>query len=732
MFEKKRTIAKTAGDGDETITEIEKKTVDALSAAFDVFKRPMIVTDRDGKIIVFNKDCQCITGCYASQVVGKTFDSLPFLSSPDKPQESGRHVSNWYTIDGSIVSIRWDVSAIDLGDNKLTLHRGLSESNVSAKSKIESLQDRLNESLERYVRLTESFQNGIFIISNYRLVYVNHACETMTGFTREELLSMDPFNLLVKEDRAMAIERFRQKVEQGEAEKIEYLRINKKNGETAIWKYSLISDTINGEPSMIVTVSDITDLVNTKAKVEQTNQILETILENLHDVVFVKDREGRITFFRWSYLDEFGKNDVSHIGKTIFDLEVEPQASRIEACRIECQTTGKPCSYVKHVKEGHKTFDFRVTMSPIRDFKGEITGVIGVGRDMTEQLAVQSKAEELEKRLSVIASAITDIIFQTDGNIIKYVSPSVSLYGHDPEKLAGRSITELFGSDFLKHSIESGTHSFELETSDNGSLKHDFEIRLIKGQNGTIGVARNISERKNFEKAKRNFLRSVAHEIRNPLTLILGYSELLMSLTGDDPNLHNMVQIINDAAESEKKRLNEFFDLDKTTIEYNFEISGISNALGSLCIKLLMLISKTVRNRYNSDQANFSYTIDPALRGENMSLDFGRFSEIFENLAVNSVKYSPKDRMDIRFDATLDGKFLVIRFSDKGIGIPENELANIFKPFHQVKHGGQELEGLGLGLANVLMHVEAHGGNISVESRVDQGSTFIIKFPLFM
>lgn len=731
MLEKKRTIARKSGYG-ETITEMDQKTVDALSAAFDVFKKPMIVTNRDGKIIVFNKDCQCITGCSVSLVEGKTFDSLPFLSSPDKPLESGRHVSYWFTIDGSIVSIQWDVSAIDLGDRKLTLHRGLNESCVSRRSKIESLQDRLNESLERYVRLTESFQNGIFIISNYRLVYVNHACETMTGFTREELLSMDPFNLVIKEDRALATERFRQKVEQGEAEKIEYLRINKKNGETAIWKYSLIADTINGEPSMIVTVSDITDLVNTKAKVEQTNQILETILETLHDVVFVKDREGKITFFRWSYLDEFGKNDSSRIGKTVFDLEAEPQASMIEACRIECQTTGKPCSYIRNVKEGDKTFDFKVAMSPIRDSKGEITGVIGVGRDMTEQLAAQSKAEELENRLSTIASAITDIIFQTDGNIIKYVSPSVSLYGHDPEKLVGGSITELFGSDFLKHSIESGTHSFEIETWEKGNLRHDFEIRLIKGQNGTIGVARNISERKNFEKAKRHFLRSVAHEIRNPLTLILGYSELLMSLTGNDRNLHNMVQIINDAAESEKKRLNEFFDLDKTTIEYNFEISGISNALGSLCTKLLMLISKTVRNRYNYDQANFSYTIDPALRGKNMSFDFGRFSEIFENLAVNSVKYSPKDRMDIRFDATLNGNFLVIRFSDRGIGMPENELANIFKPFHQVKHGGLEPEGLGLGLANVLMHVEAHGGKISVESQVDQGSTFILKFPLFM
>lgn len=732
MLEERRLITISDSIGDETPVGIDKKTVMTLRSAYDAIGRLAIVTDKNGKIVVFNRECQCITGFGSEKAEGRTFDQLPFTSMPVKYLENCKLVTSWFAIDGSMVSIQWEASSLNLTGEKLTLHLGQKDSCVLEKSEIDSLQNRLAESLERYVRLTESFQNGIFIISRYRLVYVNNACEIMTGFGRGELLAMDPFDLIVQEDRAVAVDRFRTKIEFGEAEKLDFLRINKKNGDTAIWKNSLISDIIDGEPSMIVTVSDITDLVNTKAKVEQTNQILETIIETLHDVVFMKDSEGRITFFRWSYLDGFGKNDMSRIGKTAFDMEPEPKASEIEACRIECQTTGNPCSYIKHVQRDGKTLDYKVVMSPVRNQKGEITGVIGVGRDVTEQLAAQSKAEELENRLSTIASTITDIIFQTEGNIIKYVSPSVSLYGYDVGKLSGNSVTELFGSDFLKYSIESGIHSFEVEATDANNQKHDFEIRLIKNQIGIMGVARNISERKSFEKAKKHFLRSVAHEMRNPLTLILGYSELLMGQAKDDPNLHNMAQIINDAAESEKKRLNEFFDLDKTTVEYNFEISDISTALGSLCTKLLMLVSKTVRNRYGSGQACFSHTIDPALKGKSMSLDFGRFSEIFENLAINSVKYSPRDRLDIRLDATLRGNLLEIRFSDNGIGIPENELQNIFKPFHQVKHGGQELEGLGLGLANVLMHVEAHGGSISVKSKVDQCSTFVLAFPLFM
>jgi signal transduction histidine kinase len=376
------------------------------------------------------------------------------------------------------------------------------------------------------------------------------------------------------------------------------------------------------------------------------------------------------------------------------------------------------------------TTDYIIQVSPFVDSSGKLIGTIGIAHNITDQIKTEKKLKQLENRLTTISQNIMDIIFQLDGDRIAYISPSISIYGYIPEQLVGASIKSLFNVNLLDGSHPGSHFTVDSVLYGINGMSHDMEVRVAKGADSTIGVARDISERKNLEKAKKNFLKSVAHELRNPLTLILGYSELLVNTTRDDKDINNMASIIYDAAESEKKRLNEFFDLDKGNIEYNFEIVDVSKVLNNTYTKLWMLIPKLASQKHKTDKSSFNFFTSPQINGRKISIDTNKFSEIIENLATNAVKYSPTDRIAINLQADIDDKNLVIRFSDKGIGIPAKELPFIFKPFYQINQTGFEQDGLGLGLATVKMHTQAHGGSIDVTSDPGEGSVFTLKFPL--
>ena len=99
-----------------------------------------------------------------------------------------------------------------------------------------------------------------------------------------------------------------------------------------------------------------------------------------------------------------------------------------------------------------------------------------------------------------------------------------------------------------------------------------------------------------------------------------------------------------------------------------------------------------------------------------------------DNLLTNAIKYSP-DKGQITFELDQDDEHVIIRVSDKGIGIPEADQSRLFEPFHRASNVGS-VKGTGLGLSIVKQYVELHGGHIEVESEVGKGSTFRVLLPM--
>ena len=719
-------------DVTDLITSVEKakETEERLATTLGITPDPMAMVQK-GRIIRFNKrfsdlfNAIGIYDLYICQLLGS--DAAHAINNL-KP---GEHIEGipvqLLANDGHTVDCLLSADAVGTKENPscICLFHDVTE--------MIHLQNKLKESLERYEKLAESVQNGILVLSNSKVVYFNSRLVDMVGYSPDEIGTMGPFKMLHPDD-CWLIEDNLKKMKTGEPlDPLAIMRVIRKDGQTRHFNFQVIEDKLDGQDSLIITINDVTELVLAKETAMRNQAIVETIVHTIHDVAFVKDLEGRYTYFRWPKEEARGADFTDYIGKTL--AEVTPELSDLELVenyRLIAQQTEMPVKYdrsMKLVRQGHKT-EYEIQILPYYDNTGKLTGTIGIAHNITEELKTKRQLEKLENRLTSISQTITDIIFQVEDGKIAYISPSISMYGHKPEQLLGNPIEELFGAQWQGQVPDNSQHNCEMQLSGPNGALHAMEIRTV-GQDGAIvGVARNISERKNFENAKKTFLKSVAHELRNPLTLILGYSELLIGNTKDNPSINEMASIIFNAADSERKRLGEFFDLDKTTIDYNFEPQDLWKLLKTLYTKLWMLVPNLARQKHNTDRVSFSFFSHPDCKNRKISVDENRFSEIFENLVSNSIKYSPPDRLSVSINAKVEQGRLVVKFSDRGIGIPEKDLPNIFKPFFQVMHEGAEPDGFGLGLANVLMHTQAHGGTIDVSSKLDEGTTITLSLPI--
>ncbi|MCK5743797.1 MAG: PAS domain S-box protein [Caldisericia bacterium] len=250
----------------------------------------------------------------------------------------------------------------------------------------------------------------------------------------------------------------------------------------------------------------------------------------------------------------------------------------------------------------------------------------------------------------------------------------------------------------------------------------------LSPDSGRIWTFRDITNKMRQEKAKREFINSVAHELRNPLVLIQGYTEILLENRDRHSDERAMLDIIYDATMREIRQVSDFVDVGRTNPTYNFRLTDAYDLFYSIAERCGVYIDKQVQHIYVGDKFDYNYFIERNLMDVKINVDPERIQEIIENLVINSIKYSDKNKIDISFKAWLDDDFVCFSITDKGVGIPKDDLAKVFKPFYQVSRGRDMLVGgLGLGLANVMLHVNSHNGKISIDSEVGLGTIVTVK-----
>lgn len=347
------------------------------------------------------------------------------------------------------------------------------------------------------------------------------------------------------------------------------------------------------------------------------------------------------------------------------------------------------------------------------------------------ELRMQSTQEE-KKRLFAVLESMTEgvLVIGTEEKILLVNSALCRLFELKREMVERKHYWEVFRdpdvNQFLAESLKDQTGA--IKEMDFLLTRTIFDVRISPVSAGgdfigIVAVFRDVTPFKEFDRMRSEFVANVSHELKTPLTSILGFVETLKEGAIDDPE-HKM-KFLN-IIETQSKKLHYLIE----DLLFLSRIESDKEPLKKEKIRVQDLMDK-IRDTFApivaEKKIGLIMKVVPAgleVLAEHLSLE-----RAVMNLVDNAIKYnSPKGSVLVEASKSSAGVHIFVK--DTGMGIPESDQPRIFERFYRVdKSRARELGGTGLGLSIVKHIAERHGGSVSVESVVDQGSAFTLIIP---
>ncbi|SMP52933.1 PAS domain S-box-containing protein [Desulfonatronum zhilinae] len=506
--------------------------------------------------------------------------------------------------------------------------------------------------------------------------------------------------------------------------------------------------------------TDITERKQAEARALSNANFLNSLLETVPLAVFYKDREGRYQGFNKSFEKFFGTSRKELIGKTVFDVNPPDLAQIYHAKDIELFENSGTQVYESKVRNARGELrDVIFHKAALIDEQGVVTGLVGVVLDLTEQTQAEQSLLKSEKRLkeaqrlALVGSWEYDIasgsIWGSDeGFRILGMTPSESnLFPIDaieacmPERARIRKALVDLIQDGKPYDLE-----YEVRPANGDAPKIVVsKAGLEKDQYGkpirVSGVIQDVTFQKKVEqvlaqakeqaeaanKAKSEFLANMSHEIRTPLNGIMGMMQLLRT-TSLDPEQAEQVDLAVTSGNRLTRLLSDILDLSR--VEAGMLVLGeAAFRTRDVCDSIADLLSIPARDKGISLECVVDPTVPDGIIGDDI-----RFRQILFNLVGNALKFTDNGTVRLEVTSLSPAKGgdirLMCSITDTGVGIPDDKLAGLFKPFVQVDGSyTRSYQGAGLGLAIVKRIVDLMNGNIAVESITGQGTTMHVVLP---
>lgn len=242
---------------------------------------------------------------------------------------------------------------------------------------------------------------------------------------------------------------------------------------------------------------------------------------------------------------------------------------------------------------------------------------------------------------------------------------------------------------------------------------------------GAVAVIRDMTEERQLDKLRKDFIANVSHELRTPIALMQGYSEAIVDdIAESKEDKNEIAQIIHDESLRMSRLVNELLDIGRMEaghIELNITSFDMYDFKNRIYRKFVGMAS----------DSNINFSIDVLHEESVITADEDRLEQVLTNLIDNTFRHTKQDG-SVHATLGIKDNQLLIEVTDNGVGIPEKDLSFIFERFYKADKSrtrSDSKKGTGLGLAITKHIVDAHEGTISVKSKVNEGTTFSIKIP---
>lgn len=580
--------------------------------------------------------------------------------------------------------------------------------------------------------------------------YVNKQMTVMTGHTVDELLRGVWW---ISPDDTDAAAIYAEALRTGTSGLNYKTRIVRKDN-SQIWVSISWTPYLDGQGERIglcTVFSDITDEILREEALATTTERFEAFGENASDMFVEWDKDGIVTYVS-SAVSGLGYSPDEIVGKWVFGL-VHPDDRETALGRhrkVFADRTPLRHEVRVHARDGSLRW-LEAQVGVIVE-NGVATHVRGVYRDITARKNADNALAAANERYRVMAENSADMFWEMDLNgVFTYASPATRNLGYEPDEWLGHSLTEFLAPDevpiFLSRLArglgDPGPRLYEVRIKDKNGEEVWVEVMVNRWlENGEPvklhGIARNITERKRSEAAlrdahvelgkaymlQRQFLNSVTHEVRTPLTAVKGYVEMLMEgISG--PVTDEQAELLAKVLTS-SDRLLEIVD---SVLQVARMKSGQIALYPSVCDPMKIIDGCILTVTPQAAVKGLNIVASNRCAGCSGAYDQEKLTMILTNLLSNAIKFTTKGAIEVFVSCTQDATEIVV--ADTGIGISDDAIGAIFDEFVQLDYPGKHKPvGFGIGLSLVAMMIDAIGAGLVVSSRQGVGSAFTLQVPV--
>ena len=357
--------------------------------------------------------------------------------------------------------------------------------------------------------------------------------------------------------------------------------------------------------------------------------------------------------------------------------------------------------------------------------------IVTVSRDITQRQQAERALRESEAKNRALLDALPDaiMVLSNDGEVLDFKPAKVSALETDSAAkstdVTSPQVIAMIMGQAQRARATGEPQVVEYQVPAQGGRLRDREARVVaSGEDQVLVMLRDITDRKNIDRMKNEFVSTVSHELRTPLTSIRGSLGLIIGGVAGElpPQAKSLIEIAYKNSERLVLLINDILDIEKIEsgkMVFHFKPLGI-----------VPLLEQAIEaNRGYGMQFGVQFVLEPSPLGIQVNGDCDRLTQVLTNLLSNAAKFSPRDStVHISIAPHADAIRIAVR--DRGPGIPEEFRSHIFQKFAQADSSdARQKGGTGLGLSISKAIIEKHGGQIGFETEKGIGTTFYFDLP---